>query len=350
MNRPISTGCIRTLGAFVLATSLPACAAATVQQHTLPPEVVAAVTGTVAQSIIPVDQLTVLPEHTNTVLSQAPFLIPMLATPLGNAIADGIAQRRVQPLVDLTVDVNFRAQYAGALRGTLSEIGWLKFRSLEQRETAAATVNKHDARLQTTTSLILSAKSSVLFVQSALVFYPAGAAEDAPGAEAQILYRSEEVTPKRGAMAVARWAQNSGQAYRSSLAEGVAESMKMTTMAIEHMAGTRYSGKAEALLVWTAGEPEGGGISASEPDAIRGTVVEETANRLILQDGKGGFISLPKSAIGSRDVIGTTPGVAWHAPTPTLAPRAPRPAPTPAAIPEPPPAPAPPAVPAGSPE
>lgn len=274
----------------------------------------AAVTGTVAQSIIPADLLTVLPEHTNTIRSQAPFLISMLAAPLGNAIADDMARRRAQPLVDLTVDMDFRAQYAGALRGTLSEIGWLKFRSLEQRETAASAVNKHDARLQATTSLVVSAKSSVLFVQSALVFYPAGAAEDAPGARAQILYRSEEVTSKRGAMAVARWTQDGGQAYRSSLAEGVAESMKMTTMALERMAGTRYSGKAEALLVWTAGEPEEAGISGAEPDAISGTVVEETAARLILEVGTWGFASLPKSAIGSRDVIGRKPGVAWHHP------------------------------------
>lgn len=220
----------------------------------------------------------------------------------------------------------------------------MKLRSLQQRD-AAGTVDLHDARLQITTSQTLSAQASVLFLQSELVFYPAGAAADAPGAEARILYRSEEVTPDHGIKAVSRWAHDHGQAYRSSLAEGIAESMKMTTMAVEQMAGTRYSGKTETLLVWMAGEPTGVGMNTREPDAVSGTVVEETANRLILAIGTAGFLSLPKTAIGSRDVIGTTPGVAWHAPTPTPAPRAQRPAPVPATIPEPPPAPTPDAIP-----
>jgi hypothetical protein len=349
MNRSVSNGYSTTLGALLLVISLPACAASTFRQHTLEPGVAAAVTGTIAQSVIPVDQLTVVPPERTRPFSLFPvdFLVDSIAYAMLDSTRNGIAQRRIRPLQEQTSDVSFRDQYAGALQDTLSTIGWLKLRRLERRNAAARSGDQRDARLELITSQTLSAQSSVLFVESTLAFYPAGAVA-APGAAMRTLYRSEEVTPERGNKAVSRWAQDRGQAYRSSLAEGIAESMKMTTMALEHVAGTRYSGKAEALLVWTAGEPEGAGMSTSEPDAISGTVVEETATRLILEVGTWGFASLPKSAIGSREVIGKTPGVAWHAPAPTPAPRAPWPAPTSGVIPEQPPAPTPPTTPGGS--
>lgn len=264
---------------------------------TLPSGVVAAISSTVARSTVVANQITMPWERSE----ESDAL---------DAAREGIARRKVEPLQAETRDVNFQGQYAAALQPTLSEVGWLKLRRLDWTNDAPAAPDRQDARLLVKTSQTLSPRANLLLVESTLTFYRAGTADAAPSARLQLQYRSEEIGPARNADAIALWSKSHGFAYRTALADGIAESMKMTTMALERMAGTQYAGRVEELIVWLDGESRPG-QDEFRPAVLVGTVVEETETRVIIQLPFG-FYSIPKTAISARDLLRKTPGTPWQ--------------------------------------
>ena len=234
------------------------------------------------------------------------------------AIPEKNAEELTRMLQEQTADVDFREQYEHALQGALSKIGWLKLQRVERETPALPDRRAQDvgtrSLLRVVTTQRISADGRLLLVQSTLGFHPKGGS-DGPSAEMVIKYRSEEIGAESPTGAVGLWATNHGQAYRRALGESVVENMKMTTMALEHMAGTSYGGRAELLKVHM--ESESADAEAQEPALeITGTVVEESAHRLILEAewlGAHWLLSLPKNAIEARFLTGATRGIAWRA-------------------------------------
>ena len=101
-------------------------------------------------------------------------------------------------------------------------------------------------------------------------------------------------------------------AYRDALQLGITENMKMTRMALGYMAGTDYAGAAVVLNVRIESATWDFDI-ARVPIHLAGTIIDETANRLILQT-ESAFLSIPKSTIESRVVTSKKRGVVWQPP------------------------------------
>jgi hypothetical protein len=232
-------------------------------------------------------------------------------------IPEKSAQELTRLLQEQTADVSLADQYEHALKDTLSKIGWLKLRTVERDTPGLPQGDQLDAQghslLRVATTQRISGDGRLLLVDSVLGFCPAGESGE-PSARVQLRYRSEEIGAEGPTAAVALWAKNHGQAYRKSIAESVTENMKMTTMALEHMAGTHYSGRAEVLKIHM--ESESADAEGEQPALqMTGTIIEESRHRLILQAewrGVSWFFSLPKNAIEARFHHGVTPGTPWR--------------------------------------
>jgi len=309
--------------------------------HRLEPATVAAARGTNVSSLIPQQRITV--KWVPSGYADGSLLGAIIASS-ANKGRRNKAEETAVPLQWQTQDIDFQSRYTEALNALVKDVAYLRFESLRRYDAQLPPVSTADVQagnlLRVGTDYYLSPDSNTLVVSSGLGFFAAGQ-PDRAAAVMRTFYRSEEIGRVEDERAVALWAADGGRRYRRALAEGAAENLKMTRMALAYIGGTDYAGpkvRLHALLDHGRGDF---GIKQSAT-VLEGTIVEESAGRVILSTGDG-FFSIPRSAIDARDDLGRSPGIAWQPPqiSTALVFAAPSPPTPPAVIPAP--APAPPA-------
>jgi hypothetical protein len=107
------------------------------------------------------------------------------------------------------------------------------------------------------------------------------------------------------AEAVAIWAAEQGKTYRRVMSEAIPESLRLGRMALDFLVRRSDAGgsepQVEVCVCVSCGRP-GLGRKINTMKLI-GTIVDETATRLVLRGG-GAFCSLPTSTIMHREVRG----------------------------------------------
>ena len=223
------------------------------------------------------------------------------------------AARLAEPLRALTADIRVRRRYRSMLDDVTREVPWLKATRVEPMK-ALLEVESPDVHgrslLRIGTDYNLSPDGSVFILTSGFGFYDEGDT-DIQGANLAI-YHSERIGDVEDEAALELWCEMGAQRYRSALEEGLAEHRKLMRMALEHLGGVVYGGPVVELEVQLLHARGDYGITKGL-DTIEGTVVEEGADRLIVQTEEA-FMSLPKSAVFARTRTGTAAGMAWHAP------------------------------------
>jgi hypothetical protein len=314
--------------------------------HRLAPETVAQARGTRVSSFTPQPRITIKWLQSGYAAAGG---IPMaIIGRSANKNRKKKAEEIVWPLLAQTSDVDFQGRYTAALADVVRDVPFLRAGQITRYDVALPAVTAADVRdgnvLRVGTDYYLSPDAIVLVVSSGIGFVAAGHPERA-AAVMDTLYRSEAIGHAEDERAVEIWAANGARYYRGALAEGATENLKMTRMALEHMAGTDYAGPRVRLR---AQIEHGRGDFGIKLDAttLEGTIVEETAQRIVVQT-EGAFYSLPKTAISERTELGRSPGVAWRGGPPRAAivfappapavvpPFVPAPAPAPAGAPSP---------------
>jgi hypothetical protein len=292
---------VRMFMIAVASTSIGmACSAAPTR---LEPEAAATSRSVTVQSIIRSQHLAVEPN---------PFQPPVRGL-LGGLLAAGVqisreeaANERLNPLETATVDLDFEADYAVPLVRMVRTVSWLRAaESVRSRgdlpaQGAGDAANRGLLRIETRQTL--SPDSASLALHSVFEFY-ASAGSRTPSARVETTYRSEPIGDVTDGDAVARWAADSGKAYRRARAEAIPESLKLGRMALESLVKAPDGGggnpEVEIRVCVFCGHP---GIDR-KLDTVKliGTIADETATRLVLRGG-GAFYSLPISAVIVREI------------------------------------------------
>jgi hypothetical protein len=283
--------------------------------HRLEPATVASARATDVTSLIPQQHATVLWVASGYGMNGNSGLIGAIVAASANKGRRERAEEHALPLRWQTQDIDFQSRYTEALTAVLKDVPFLRFQRLTRYDANLPSVRAEEVErgnvLRVGTDYYLSPDSVVLVVASGFGFFASGQ-PDRAAAVMRTFYRSEEIGHVEDEPAIALWTAAGASRYRGALAEGAAENLKMTRMALAYMSGTDYAGpkvRIHALINHARGD------FGVKPSAtyLEGTIVEESAHRIILQT-EDAFYSIPRSAIDEREDRGRSPGIAWQPP------------------------------------
>ncbi|MCC7373868.1 MAG: hypothetical protein IT581_04365 [Verrucomicrobiales bacterium] len=210
------------------------------------------------------------------------------------------AEARVQELRKHVRDLDARAVFQQELAKEVGKVEWINTGSFETiADPVLPKVTKemvgNGAVVTIGTSYRISQDCRVLVVSSGIDYYAKGKYRQ-PLASVLVAYHSKEIGQPDGEGAIALWAANDGAAFREVIREAVAEDVKLVRHALDVMGAGEPKTKTrrlEAVLLHARGDF---GIKMSRV-SLKGTVVEESADRIIFRAKTGQFFSLPMAEV-----------------------------------------------------
>lgn len=211
------------------------------------------------------------------------------------------AERRIVPLRDQTQDLEFQAKFWEQLGPAIQALEWPKVVNVETAKawTQLAPADVKDTHLlHLYTSHTLSPNSAVLRIVTSFSLYMKGSTK--PAAVGSVTYWSRDIGKgvegkyKEDEEAVALWTLDNGAAYRAAVEEGISETLKMLRIALPYTGGKdipRPVQVAEFKYDLTHGRGDFG--LKSWRTTLRGTVLERTSDRVMIQVQPGPIYSIP---------------------------------------------------------
>jgi hypothetical protein len=152
------------------------------------------------------------------------------------------------------------------------------------------------AALNIGTDYYLSQDCRVLVVSTGLGFY-LQSQHKKPAAANIVAYHSTEIGKPDGAQAILLWTTNGAAAFRQAASEAIRESAELVRHALDSMGGastnTSRPAQIRAKLLHARGDYgiKSGGVT------MKGQIIEESADRIIFQAGRGPIYSLPRREV-----------------------------------------------------
>jgi len=243
-------------------------------------------------------------------------VIGALASAAKNRQRERLATELAGLLRAQTQDVDQQTLLWNALERAIRGVYWLKAVAVERKPIPLEDVAEEDvlnnALLRIAGEVLLSADCKTLNVQSALGFYEKDGA-GRPISSVAVYYRSGPIGNMENEKALARWAENGAQAYREALQEGSAENARLVWLALLCMGGMRCAPVTGHHLRFHFAERHAGTIGVEEGFVDEdGTIMEESAFRIIFRTRDGSIYSIPRSSIVRQT---------GHGPLPAFVPR-----------------------------
>ncbi len=287
---------LRTVSAALLLCLAAGCAAT---GPTLKPEVVSTVTCTGVRRFLP--QGEVKAEYILSGYGSGGGLIGAVINAGVNSSRQHNAEKRVQELRERVKDVDFRRLYWQAISNAVMGISWLKADKVEDISgTTLPPVTKQmvaqRAVLNVGADYYISQDCRVFVVSTGLGFFPPGR-HGRPKAANILTYHSAEIGEPDAEKAIALWAEDGGAAFRKAVAEGITESAKLAGYALQYMGGApNPSAPPVTIRARLLHARVDYGIKAGRV-AMKGTILENGADRLIFRNTAGRFFSLPRREV-----------------------------------------------------
>jgi hypothetical protein len=266
---------------------------------TLKPEVVSAVNSTVVRGFLPQNQ--VKAEYLQSHYGNGGGLIGAIIDTTVTSGLQSSAEKRVRELRAHAGDVDFRRLHWEAVSNTVMGISWLKADEFE--EIAGASLPRvtkkmvaQNAVLNIGTDYYISQDCRVFVVSTGMGFFPPGR-PGVPKSVNIVSYHSAEIGKPDADEAIALWAADNAAAYRKAVQEGIQENAKLVRYALEYMGGVASAKErhvtVSAHLLHARGDF---GIKVGMM-TMKGTILEEGADRLIFRSDAGRFFSLPRGEV-----------------------------------------------------
>ena len=269
---------------------------------TLKPEVVAIVNSTTARGFLP--QAEVKAEYLQSGYGAGGGLIGAIVDAAVTSGRRSGAEKRVQVLREQVKDVDFRGLYWQTISNTVMGVPWLKGEQLELvHGTTLPRVTKQMVKQRAVLNIgadyYISQDCRALVVATGLGFFPPGKA-GTPRAANIVAYHSPEVGKPDGEQAIALWSTDGAASFRKAALEAIQENGKLVRYALEYMGGaTAPSGPLvtlDARLLHAIGDY---GIKAGRV-SMKGTILEQSPDRLIFRSKAGRIFSLPRAEVEIR--------------------------------------------------
>jgi hypothetical protein len=189
-------------------------------------------------------------------------------------------------------DVDFPGQLWAAVSPVVQETAWLKAGPLKTSAKPAKPVTAQTVAetgvLSLGTDYYLSQNCRVLVVSTGIGLHLQGQPKTLAAANS-VLYHSSEIGPKEGNDAIPLWIAENGAAYRAAVTESVAESAKLLRYALAAMGGDPPKPLRPATIKVRLVHGRGDlGIDYGR-FKLTGSVLEETADRIVFRTETGGF-------------------------------------------------------------
>jgi hypothetical protein len=269
----------------------------------LKPQDVAKVNRTVVRSYLPQNQLK--GEYVLSGYGAGGGLIGAIVDAGIDSGRANASEKRVQQIRDAVRDLDLRAAYWADLSNAVCSVPWLKVARFEAYPMEVQKVTKavaaEGAVLNMGSSYLLSQDCRVLTFKTGFDFYLPGKRQ-ATGMDLAI-YNSKEIGTPSGDKAIPLWTANGAAAFRQTADEAVRENVKLVAHAIEIMGGASAVPPRRAKVQAKFDHVRGDFGVASGRISVKGTVLEDTPERLLVQlDAPGGagwgqFYSLPRAEV-----------------------------------------------------
>lgn len=231
-------------------------------------------------------------------------MVEIIVIPIVNATKAESAHDRVEPLREVTTDLDVRGLLWQTLSNTISTNlparAWLKPGRIETLATYPRKVKDKElaksSRLDIECRYMLSPDCRVFFTTTKMAFHPPGRSSRALAANL-IHHYSEPLPACKREEAISLWCTNNGAAFRTAFAESLAANAHMLSYALQHLGGTPWPRKGQ-VQVDLLFPPVCEGVlptTALGKHFINISVLEESPQRVICQSGSGALLSFPRS-------------------------------------------------------
>jgi hypothetical protein len=222
-------------------------------------------------------------------------IVDLVVNSSKSASAGGYAKR----LGTEVADFDFRAGYWTAVSNVVAETQWLKLQAFQRMPSPVVPIKPaavmSNSVLNIGTEYSITPDHRVFKLRTGLYFYLLGKHKHPTGLAEVSYFSAEIVTAAEKPLDV--WMANHGEVYRRVTTEGVEESAKLVRYALNLLGGasipTARPAKVRAKLARGRdmfGLPEGRA-------GLKGTVLEETGERMIFQADGGTIFSFPRKEI-----------------------------------------------------
>jgi hypothetical protein len=220
------------------------------------------------------------------------------------------AEERITPLLEQTADVDFRRLYWDALEETMAGIDWIG--SIEfDKTTIPVVVTKDEIAdrylLNLGTAYQLTPDCLALMLTTRVgLFYPG---QEKAVYYGYLTYFSDPIGDLDEENAILAWAENGAAKYRSTLREGIAESMRMLRADLldrEQGAGVQPG---EKTTVYFQQPVQRGMRQLYNKGSFKGELLADDGARFLFREQGGNLWSLPTcSANGTKPPSKVSPG------------------------------------------
>jgi hypothetical protein len=269
----------------------------------LKPEDVAKVNRTVIRSYLPQNELK--GEYVLSGYGAGGGLIGAIVDAGIDSGRANASEKRVQQIRNVVKDLNLRTAYWLDLSNAVCSVPWLKVERFETYPTDVQKVTKalaaEGAVLNMGSSYLLSQDCRVLMFKTGFDFYLPGKRQ--PAAMDIAIYNSKEIGTPAGDKAIPLWTADGAAAFRKTVDEAVQENVKLVAHAIKIMGGASSVPPRRAILKAKLAHVRGDFGFTSGQVSVKGMVLEETPDRLLVQldapgaAGWGQFYSLPRTEV-----------------------------------------------------
>ena len=203
------------------------------------------------------------------------------------------AEKTISPLLRVTADVDFRTQYWNQLEPLLYGSPWMKITRFDKRSLGynEEEIGKIKAPiLILTTFYQLSPNFQALAVQTKAYLYLLNTSK--PDYFGFISYYSKKVgrNNEKNQEAVELWMADNAAAYRTAIAEGIEQNMKMLRLDLIDGPGNPSNENGEELKL-TIFSPVTG-----SSQTLQGTVLDRNGSRIIMREIGGNLFSVDTSS------------------------------------------------------
>jgi hypothetical protein len=210
------------------------------------------------------------------------------------------ANVRVDPLRQVTRDVDLRSMCWQAISNGIPSNSWLRLSTLQMFPTNPCPLTRAEladtAVLKLLTAYLLSEDCRVLTVAGGFEFYQQGKSPNMAAGNYLAYYSAPIGRPERD-RAIPLWTTKNAAAFRKAASEGLEETTKLVGYLLQHMGGITNTAARPALVQarLVHGRVDFG-IRAGKA-RLRGHVLEETPDRIIFQDKRGPVYSFPRNEV-----------------------------------------------------
>lgn len=216
------------------------------------------------------------------------------------------AKNQVQPLLKEINDLDVRAKFWEKLTPAIKSPDWPRIVEVKTTSTPTVVTDadvKDSALIVLDTSYVLSPNAAVLEMHTFYRLYVQGSTSVA--AVGQVSFWSKQIGKsvdgkewKEGQEAVALWAADGGTAFRATIDEGIAETVRMLRVALPYLGGRNVAGLGERRIIkYNVINGRGDFGINSRRSAFSGRILDRAGDRIIFQLDRGPVYSVPSAEV-----------------------------------------------------